>query len=109
VFIGVEGAAVYSQRAAKRHEVGRATVMGFVVVLALLLAVNLLSYGLMSQAKIAGLEDPSMSGLMKDQVGSWGAGFISIGLLVSLLGALISWVLLSVEILRLPAHDHVLP
>jgi arginine:ornithine antiporter / lysine permease len=46
---------------------------------------------------------------MKDQVGSWGAGFISIGLLVSLLGALISWVLLSVEILRLPARDRVLP
>jgi arginine:ornithine antiporter/lysine permease len=109
VFIGVEGAAVYSQRAAKRSEVGRATVMGFVGVLVLLLAVNLLSYGLMAQARIAGLEDPSMAGLMKDQVGSWGAGFISIGLLVSLLGALISWVLLSVEILRLPAREHVLP
>lgn len=109
VFIGVEGAAVYSQRASKRSDVGKATVMGFVGVLALLLAVNLLAYGLMAQARIAGLEDPSMSGLMKDQVGSWGAGFISIGLLVSLLGALISWVLLSVEILRLPARDHVLP
>ena len=109
VFIGVEGAAVYSQRAAKRSEVGRATIMGFVGVLVLLLAVNLLSYGLMAQARIAGLADPSMSGLMKDQVGGWGAGFISIGLLVSLLGALISWVLLSVEILRLPARDHVLP
>jgi arginine:ornithine antiporter / lysine permease len=109
VFIGVEGAAVYSQRAAKRNEVGRATVMGFLGVLVLLLAVNLLSYGLMAQAKVAGLADPSMSGLMKDQVGSWGAGFISLGLLVSLVGALIAWVLLSVEILRLPARDHVLP
>lgn len=109
VFIGVEGAAVYSQRAGKRSDVGKATVFGFLGVLALLLAVNLLSYGLMAQAKVAGLSDPSMSALMKDQVGSWGAAFISIGLLVSLLGALISWVLLSVEILRLPARDHVLP
>jgi arginine:ornithine antiporter / lysine permease len=109
VFIGVEGAAVYSQRAARRSEVGKATVLGFLGVLVLLLAVNLLSYGLMAQARIAGLSDPSMSDLMKDQVGSWGAAFISIGLLVSLLGALIAWVLLSVEILRLPARDHVLP
>jgi arginine:ornithine antiporter / lysine permease len=109
VFIGVEGAAVYSQRAGKRSDVGKATVFGFLGVLALLLAVNLLSYGLMAQAKIAGLSDPSMSALMKDQVGSWGAAFISIGLLISLLGALISWVLLSVEILRLPAREHVLP
>ena len=109
VFIGVEGAAVYSQRAARRSEVGRATVLGFAGVLVLLLAVNVLSYGLMAQARIAGLSDPSMSDLMKDQVGSWGAAFISVGLLVSLLGALIAWVLLSVEILRLPARDHVLP
>ena len=83
--------------------------MGFVGVLALLLMVNLLSYGLMAQAKIAGLSDPSMAALMKHEVGSWGAGFISIGLLISLLGALLSWILLSVEILRLPANEHVLP
>ena len=37
VFIGIEGAAVYSQRAAKRSDVGRATVLGFLGVLALLL------------------------------------------------------------------------
>lgn len=83
--------------------------IGFVGVLALLLAVNLLSYGLMSQAKIAGLEDPSMAGLMRHEVGSWGTGFISIGLAISLLGALLSWVLLCVEILRLPAREGVLP
>ena len=35
--------------------------------------------------------------------------FISIGLVVSLLGALIAWVLLCVEILRLPALEHVMP
>ena len=109
VFIGIEGAAVYSQRARNRRDVGRATVVGFLGVLALLLAVNLLSYGLMAQADVAGLADPSMAGLLEDQVGSWGAGFISAGLVVSLLGALIAWVLLAVEILRLPALDHVVP
>jgi len=109
VFIGVEGASIYSKRARTRSDVGRATVIGFVGVLALLLAVNLLSYGLMAQAKIAGLSDPSMAGLLEHQVGSWGAGFIAVGLAVSLFGALISWVLLCVEILRLPALDGVLP
>lgn len=109
VFIGIEGAAVYSQRARSRRDVGRATVIGFLVVLGLLLAVNLLSYGLMAQAEIAGLSDPSMAGLLENEVGSWGAGFISAGLVVSLLGALLAWVLLAVEILRLPAQDHVLP
>ncbi|MGB2922369.1 MAG: arginine-ornithine antiporter [Mycobacterium sp.] len=109
VFIGIEGAAVYSQRAAKRRDVGRATVLGFVGVLALLLMVNLLSYGLMTQAELAGVADPSMAGVLENEVGAWGAAFISIGLVVSLLGALIAWVMLCVEILRLPALEHVMP
>ena len=109
VFIGIEGAAVYSRRSARRSDVGRATVMGFLGVLALLLLVNFLSYGLMRQAELAGLPDPSMAGLMKDQVGSWGSTFIAIGLIVSLLGALIAWVLLCAEIMQLPALDHVMP
>lgn len=109
VFIGIEGASVYSQRAARRNDVGRATVLGFVGVLALLLLVNLLSYGLMAQAELAGVPDPSMAGVLENQVGSWGAAFISIGLVVSLLGALIAWVLLCVEILRLPALENVMP
>ncbi|MGE0219207.1 amino acid permease, partial [Mycolicibacterium sp.] len=109
VFIGIEGAAVYSQRAARRSDVGRATVVGFAAVLALLLLVNMLSYGLMAQAELAGVPDPSMAGLLESQVGSWGAAFISIGLIVSLLGALIAWVLLCVEILRLPALENVMP
>ncbi|MFN8100236.1 MAG: arginine-ornithine antiporter [Mycobacterium sp.] len=109
VFIGIEGAAVYSQRARSRKEVGKATVFGFLAVLALLLLVNFLSYGLMEQSKLAGLADPSMAGLMKQQVGSWGAAFISIGLIISLLGALLAWVLLCAEILRIPAQEGVMP
>lgn len=109
VFIGIEGASVYSRRAARRENVGRATLLGFAGVLALLLLVTLLSYGLMAQAKLAGVPDPSMAGLLEQQVGSWGAAFISIGLAISLLGALLAWVLLCVEILRLPALEGVLP
>lgn len=109
VFIGIEGAAVYSRRAADRKDVGRATVLGFVGVLALLLMVNVLSYGLMAQADLAGVPDPSMAGVLENEVGSWGAAFISLGLVVSLLGALIAWVLLCVEILHLPALENVMP
>lgn len=109
VFIGIEGAAVYSKRAARRSDVGRATVLGFLGVLALLLLVNFLSYGLMRQAKLANLPDPSMAGLMKQQVGSWGATFISAGLVVSLLGALIAWVMLCAEIMQIPAAEKVMP
>jgi arginine:ornithine antiporter/lysine permease len=109
VFIGIEGASIYSQRARTRSDVGRATVVGFVGVLALLVLVNLLSYGVMAQPELAALEDPSLAGVLEHVVGSWGAAFVSIGLVVSLLGALLSWLLLSAEILRLPALDDVMP
>lgn len=109
VFIGIEGAAIYSQRSKKRSDVGKATVAGFLAVLTLLLLVNFLSYGLMKQAELAGLADPSMAGLMEQQVGGWGGGFVSIGLIISLLGALLAWVLLCAEILRVPALDSVMP
>jgi arginine:ornithine antiporter / lysine permease len=109
VFIGIEGASVYSQRANKRSDVGKATIIGFVAVLALLLSVNMLSYGLMSQAEIHGIEATSLAGLLENEVGSWGAAFISVGVLVSVLGAFLSWVLLCVEILSVPAKEGVLP
>lgn len=109
VFIGVEGASIYSQRAARRSDVGKATVMGFVAVLALLLLVNVLAYGAMPQSEIAALEDPSMAGVLAHLVGPWGATFVGIGLIISLVGALLAWVLLCAEILRVPAGDGNLP
>ncbi|WP_207817027.1 amino acid permease, partial [Pseudomonas sp. 50_B] len=55
VFIGIEGASIFSSRAQKRADVGRATVIGFLGVLALLVLVNVLSLGIMSQPELAKL------------------------------------------------------
>jgi arginine:ornithine antiporter/lysine permease len=104
VFIGIEGASVYSARAEKRADVGRATVLGFLGVLALLVLVNLLSLGIMSQPELAALQNPSLAVVLERVVGPWGALFISIGLAVSLLGALLSWALLCAEILFATAN-----
>ncbi|MDY0831747.1 MULTISPECIES: arginine-ornithine antiporter [unclassified Pseudomonas] len=109
VFIGIEGASVYSARAEKRSDVGRATVIGFLGVLALLVLVNLLSLGIMSQPELANLQNPSLAGVLEHIVGPWGALLISIGLAVSLLGALLSWALLCAEILYATAHDKTMP
>ena len=109
VFIGIEGASVYSARAANRADVGKATVIGFVGVLLLLVMVNVLSMGVMSQAELAGLKNPSMAGVLQQVVGPWGAALIGIGLIVSLLGALLSWTLLCAEILFVGARDRSMP
>ena len=109
VFIGIEGASVYSARAEKRSDVGRATLIGFLGVLALLVLVNVLSLGIMSQPELAQLQNPSLAGVLEHIVGPWGAMAISIGLAVSLLGALLSWALLCAEILYATAHDNTMP
>ncbi|MGE6243558.1 arginine-ornithine antiporter [Ectopseudomonas guguanensis] len=109
VFIGIEGASIFSARAEKRSDVGKATVIGFVGVLLLLVLVNVLSQGILAQAQLAGLKNPSMAGVLEQVVGPWGAQLIAIGLIVSLAGALLSWTLLCAEILFASARDHTMP
>ena len=109
VFIGIEGASVYSARAANRQDVGRATVAGFVICLLLLMAVSLLSLGITTQPDLAGLKNPSMAGVLERAVGTWGAVLIYIGVIVSVGGGFLAWTLLAAESLFTPAGDGVMP
>ncbi|MCW6056279.1 arginine-ornithine antiporter [Pseudomonas syringae] len=109
VFIGIEGASIFSARARKRSDVGKATVIGFITVLLLLVLVNVLSLGVMTQPELAKLQNPSMAAVLEYIVGPWGAALISVGLIISLLGALLSWVLLCAEIMFAAAKDHTMP
>jgi arginine:ornithine antiporter / lysine permease len=109
VFIGIEGASVFSARAQRREDVGRATMLGFVIVLLLLMAVSLLSLGIIPQGELAALKNPSMAGVLDKAVGTWGAVLISLGLLVSVGGALLAWTLLAAETLFTPATGGVMP
>ncbi len=109
VFIGIEGASIFSARAEKRSDVGKATIIGFISVLLILVLVNVLSLGIMTQPELAKLQNPSMAAVLEHVVGHWGAVLISVGLIISLLGALLSWVLLCAEILFAAAKDHTMP
>ncbi len=109
VFIGIEGASVYSARAARREDVGRATVIGFVLCLVLLMGVSLLSLGIFTQPELAGLKNPSMAPVLEKVVGSWGAMLIYAGLIVSVGGGFLAWTLLAAESLFTPAGGGVMP
>ncbi|MDO4760991.1 MAG: amino acid permease [Corynebacterium sp.] len=109
VFIGVEGASVYSKQAQTRSDVGRATVFGFVTVLVLLVTVATLSFGVLSQQELAALPDNSMAGVLEAVVGPWGGALISLGLCLSVLGAYVSWQMLCAEPIAMMAFDGLLP
>lgn len=109
VFIGIEGASVYSARARKREDVGRATVIGFLICLALLTSVSVLSLGIYSQPELASLKNPSMAAVLEKAVGTWGAILIYVGLIVSVGGGFLAWTLLAAESLFTPAQGGVMP
>jgi arginine:ornithine antiporter/lysine permease len=109
VFLGVEGASVYSRYAEKREHVGQATVLGFLSVLAVFASVTIVSYGILPRAEIAQLRQPSMAGVLEAAVGGWGSVFVSVGLIVSVLGAYLAWTLMAAEVLVVAAKDRDMP
>lgn len=109
VFVGIEGASVYSRLARRPDDVGFATVVGFLVVLALLVAVTMLSYGILPQAQLAQLPTPSVAGVMAAIVGPWGLVFVSLSLVISVLGNYLSWALLAAEVLFSAARHQTMP
>jgi arginine:ornithine antiporter / lysine permease len=109
VFLGIEGASVYSRYAKKRSDVGRATLIGFLSVTTLMVLVTLLPYAVMERADIAGLRQPSMGAVLEAVVGPWGAIFVAVGLIVSVLGAYLAWSLICAEVLSAAARTRDMP
>jgi len=109
VFLGIEGASVYSRYAQKREDVGFATVTGFFIVTTLMVLVTLLPYAVLERSQIAGMRQPSMAAALEAVVGPWGAVFVSIGLLISVLGAYLAWSLICAEVLFAAAKNRDMP
>ncbi len=109
VFLGIEGASVYSRFAKKRSDVGSATILGFIGVTSLMVLVTMLPYAVLDRAAIAGMRQPSMATVLEAVVGHWGAIFVSVGLIVSVLGAYLAWSLICAEVLFTAAKTRDMP
>jgi len=109
VFIGVEGAVVMSGRAKSKSDVGKATVIGLVSVLLIYVLITVLSMGVMTREELAALPTPTMAYVFEAVVGKWGAVLINIGLIISIMGAWLSWTLFAAELPYEAAKDKVFP
>jgi arginine:ornithine antiporter/lysine permease len=109
VFLGIEGASVYSRYAQQRSHVGAATILGFVGVTSLMVLVTLLPYAVLQRGDIAGMRQPSMASVLESVVGPWGLTFVSAGLIVSVLGAYLAWSLICAEVLSAAAKKQDMP
>ena len=109
VFLGIEGASVYSRFAKERADVGKATILGFIGVTGLMVLVTMLPYAALQRADIAGMRQPSMAAVLEAVVGHWGAIFVSVGLIISVLGAYLAWSLICAEVLFTAAKTKDMP
>jgi arginine:ornithine antiporter/lysine permease len=109
VFIGIEGATVVSSRAARRADIGKATVIGLLGCLVIYILVSVLSMGVLDQATLNGLKNPSMAGVLESVVGIWGARFVAAGVILSVAGALLAWTLFAAELPFVAAKDGMFP
>lgn len=109
VFLGIEGASVYSRYAKERADVGKATILGFIGVTSLMVLVSMLPYAALPRADIAGMRQPSMATVLESVVGHWGAIFVSVGLIVSVLGAYLAWSLICAEVMFTAAKTKDMP
>lgn len=109
VFVGVEGAAMMAGRAQKKSDAGRATMIGLLSLLMLYVVISLLPYGYLTQTQLLKLHHPALVYLFKNLVGDFGGAFISIGLIISIMGSWLSWTMLPVEATSLMAHQKLLP
>ena len=96
-FIGVEGAVVLSARAKKSSDVGKASVTGFLGLLAIYVMVAVLSLGVLPADEIAQLSNPQLAGILEAAVGPWGATLINLGVILSLAGALLGWTIIAAD------------
>lgn len=108
-FIGIEGAVIFSGRAKKRSDVGRASFLGLFTVLAIYVLVTVLSLGVMSRPELAGLSAPGMSAILESVVGKWGAILVNLGVIISVLGAWLAWTMFSFELPYRAAQNGAFP
>lgn len=97
-FFGVEGAVMMSARAKHSSDVGRAGIAGFIISLVLYMSVSLLCFGLLSRAKLAELQDPSIAYILRLTVGEWAYWFVICAVIISLIGGWVAWTLVVAQV-----------
>lgn len=109
VFVGIEGATMMAARAKKKSDAGKATIIGLISLLIIYMVVSILPYGYLSLQELQHVQHPALLYLFESMTGPIGGAFISIGLIISILGAWLSWTMLPVEATSLMAEQGLLP
>lgn len=96
-FIGIEGAVVMSGRARRQKDVGKAGMLGFLAAWILYVLVSVFCFGIMSRARLAGLEDPSVAYALRSICGEWAYWLVIVSVIISISGGWFAWTIVTAE------------
>lgn len=108
-FIGIEGAVALSDRAKNKKDIGKATMIGFVISLLICILISVLPFGVMPQHELSQVPTPSTAGVLAHTVGEWGEIVMNIGVLVSVLVGWLAWTMLCAEIPMVASKNGTFP
>ncbi len=108
-FVGVEAASVLSARAKSQQGVRLSIILSLLIVLAVYMLITFIAMSSVPARELADSQTPLALILERTVIGVAGGTIIKLGIMVSVLGASLSWILLSVETLYAAAKDGVLP
>lgn len=109
VFIGIEGAVVFSSRAQNKKDIGKASVLALLTMVAIYVLITSVSLGVMSRAEIIALKTPAMAYVLEKAVGTWGALLVNGGVVLAVVGAILAWTLFAAELPYQAAKEGAFP
>lgn len=108
-FVGIEAASVLSGRAKSQKTVRHATIISVLAVLVIYMFVTIVAMSSISAVELANSDTPLALVLGKTAIGGAGVLIVQIGIMISVMGASLSWVILSVETMYAAAREGVMP
>lgn len=108
-FIGIEGAVALSDRAKNKKDIGKATMIGFVISLFICILISILPFGIMPQHELSQIPTPSTAGVLGAAVGSLGTDVMNVGVLLSVLVGWLAWTMLCAEIPMIASQNGTFP
>ncbi|CAM2759339.1 basic amino acid/polyamine antiporter [Hathewaya histolytica] len=108
-FVGIEAAVVLSERAKSQKIVGKAIIISLLSTLAIYMLVSIIAMGVIPAKELGNSITPFSDLLGKTAIGQAGALVARLGLIISLFGAFISWVMLAAETPYILAKDGAMP
>lgn len=109
IFTGIEGAVVISARAKSTEISGKATELSFLFLFVLYTVISILSMGILPRGDLAMLPNPAMAEILGFVVGPWGKVLINVGVIISILGAMFSYTIVTADSAFAPAKADCFP